>query len=1091
MSYQIFMIGNEMKGKSPEELFLEQNLDFATVEKQIDETSYGVVSVLPKYIRDTIDEQKVLSSRELKLNIQNELQELFWIKRAVAKDEKRKMATAPEHVRKLFEKQDVSIMFDKALFERGLRECKDAEILDNAEVIRAFIELQRGGLPKSAGAIYRAGFWRSRLAEEIRDKSGLVIPATDRRRFDPPSCIPWWEKKTWEVMMTKILKQCGEIWEPIRVKDILQQGPLNFPVVQKEDVRVCTSFVKHNNSLIELEKIRLLGARAVAEILSRFSSKNATGHFSFRGKKDVNDQVSREKEVLKAMHQGEFAVANPFETRSVMKPSEFMIEDGESTEFIPGAFIADFKGWYHQTPIDEPRKNASWIPIPSRFIDNFKKALGPRIEIVKKVWRNQERYLDGVDRVEVFGEDAVLNFDGSVDITVFWLAVTSCRCLFGDLGSVHGCLGRSEQQQFAMNVLMKVVTTIWVDDAHGHMRRGAIKQAYSAYVALSALMGRRLSEDKTEMITKVQEAITALGLGYELVRDDRIRIYIPKEKVKRYQDLTTKTILDIRGVFRNPLIPVSRFGKQSCLLNIVKNVKEAQRLDHSSGTAAVVYYEPRAKMTKNKTLQILDAIEVLGQEKGWHREQSGRQDLFFVDAGVDASYHYGGKEHKSVGDLPAEIGSMARQIGQKFGVPKTFRPTVVVNKYESEQGRFPGIPMHDDGERLYDGIRNDALVVAVSLGDAAEFRVRLKGGVPDDDVLFYLVNASMLVMSGKAQKFYLHGIDRRLMIDQGPGAKELGRRMSITFRWIPDKHVSAKGYSIKPVVRRTTSGDDLNKIVGLYRWCAQLERSANLFAGCVNVWMQETFFDSHIKKVASRKSLIQILLRFEQYILDHKGIFVTVEDENGRMYHSMADASGEFEEVQRFQKENPSVEIPQQLILDAEIWVGGFVRFACGEGQTDARAWRFQVRNLPKWLTDVTALHIGIFEMLGVLLSLKYAVAIGMPLQKATVVQHIDNISDVYILVRAATKCKVTRAFSIALFDFLGEREIGLYPAWISGVRNIMADAAGRTSKLAILKKQVPNVTVDSLGQRWFDFWLQKVEAILTEIEGIDAGGQN
>jgi len=1107
---------NNFSKKSGTQPAIEPETDFGLVEDQLKHTDYGVRSILPVYIQQSIEAVKRLTTSQFNRKTQDRIREIISLKEYLAPGERRRALLSPQHVRRVHEERGASICLAHALFEMALRETVDPQIVASRNVIRQLIEQQRYGFPKKSGKIFRTGFWRERQIHELKNKEDLKQPATDERRFNPPRCSPWWSSETWESMMKKVFKQIGTVWLGMKRENLKREAPLDFPVVQKADVRVCTSFIKSNNALVEEEKVRLLGGRACAEIITRCLSDTASGCFEFTGKKDVNEQVRKQKEAAETIKQGRIAVEGSHNKRpskgcliggeeefsryvdnfdgleceflgnDAVRSSEEPVmvkQQQETQELLPGQFLTDWSGWYHQSPVDDVSLNASWVPVKRDWVERFSSVLDP-FTMVEVTLENQERVVDDVDRLQVFGLDARVQSNGQSTITTCWVLVTSEVCLFGDLMSVHACLGRSEHMQFVFNTLFSCPCTIWVDDSHGHARPRAVPVACNGYGVLCCVMGRTVADKKTLMMHEVQQKLVALGLGYEMCKDEEILISIPPDKKRKFSELITESIKNIRGDLVNELDCQGRSNRKSFLTKIVPRASIVhEHISDNDGESDVILYFPEARIPRG-TAKVLahGIVEKLGKH-GWNEEHGGRLAMFFVDGAIDVTYRYGRTSLRSKGDIPAELGEMARQASDKMQVPATARPTLTINVYKSDsKDFFSGIPIHRDDERLFEANAKPVSICAVSLGDSASFILKRDR----DQKVFELplVSGSFLAMMGMTQLRFRHAIEPRRKEEH-----EMGIRISFTFRWIPPRRSDGTGYVRQPTVKRKASALGMQQVAGLYRWRSQIDRIATFFAGNANAWCQEEFFEKHIKIQYDRRNLIQILLRFETFVLENPGIRLSKKKVRTQFTHSMGDASGEFTQVQFYQKQHLGERIPPLLMWEAQVWIGGFIRVPNGVGGSTPKAWRIQVTNVPQWASDVALMHIGLFELMGVFLSLSFALAAGVNLKELIMIQHVDNLGDVYILVRAATACRLTRAMSIAFYEFCRQHDLSVYPAWLSGQLNVMADAASRVEKLPTLQKVEPEVSIFHYDESWMNQWWDRIKDVLTAIEYTDAGG--
>lgn len=129
-----------------------------------------------------------------------------------------------------------------------------------------------------------------------------------------------------------------------------------------------------------------------------------------------------------------------------------------------------------------------------------------------------------------------------------------------------------------------------------------------------------------------------------------------------------------------------------------------------------------------------------------------------------------------IGPLPAWLHDLACKLTERTGLFDSVPSQVIVNEYLPGQG----IAMHVDRDCF------GPAVATVSLGD--EWLMDLRPLDPDaggvESIL--LERGSALVMTGEARQNWLHGIAKRKR-DRIPGGwHERQRRVSLTFRTVPD-----------------------------------------------------------------------------------------------------------------------------------------------------------------------------------------------------------------------------------------------------------------------------------------------------------------
>lgn len=79
---------------------------------------------------------------------------------------------------------------------------------------------------------------------------------------------------------------------------------------------------------------------------------------------------------------------------------------------------------------------------------------------------------------------------------VCWILARSSGCFFGTLVSVAECVGGSERLQFALNLWLKLLVALYVDDMRGETRPAAVQSSLGLMSLYLSLIGRPESFEK-------------------------------------------------------------------------------------------------------------------------------------------------------------------------------------------------------------------------------------------------------------------------------------------------------------------------------------------------------------------------------------------------------------------------------------------------------------------------------------------------------------------------------------------------------------------------------------------------------------------
>ena len=140
-------------------------------------------------------------------------------------------------------------------------------------------------------------------------------------------------------------------------------------------------------------------------------------------------------------------------------------------------------------------------------------------------------------------------------------------------------------------------------------------------------------------------------------------------------------------------------------------------------------------------------------------------------------YHYNHRARDAyrLGELPAWAAALATRLYQD-GFIATIPNQLVANEYQRGEGFFDHVDQPVFGD----------VVISVSLGSTCA--MRFTHTEPDASHELLLEPASVLVLSGEARWHWKHGIPAR-SLDVWQGREyQRSRRVSLTFRSIPDAH---------------------------------------------------------------------------------------------------------------------------------------------------------------------------------------------------------------------------------------------------------------------------------------------------------------
>lgn len=150
--------------------------------------------------------------------------------------------------------------------------------------------------------------------------------------------------------------------------------------------------------------------------------------------------------------------------------------------------------------------------------------------------------------------------------------------------------------------------------------------------------------------------------------------------------------------------------------------------------------------------------------------------LTSVDHGVQIyGYHYNHKQRAAyrIGDLPTWAASLARRLYDE-GFIASVPNQLVVNEYQPGAGFFDHVDQAVFGD----------VIISISLGSTCV--MRFTRTAPDVEKELLLEPRSLLVLTGEARWDWRHGIPPRTTDVWGGREHVRSRRVSLTFRAVPD-----------------------------------------------------------------------------------------------------------------------------------------------------------------------------------------------------------------------------------------------------------------------------------------------------------------
>jgi hypothetical protein len=217
---------------------------------------------------------------------------------------------------------------------------------------------------------------------------------------------------------------------------------------------------------------------------------------------------------------------------------------------------------------------------------------------------------------------------------------------------------------------------------------------------------------------------------------------------------------------------------------------------------------------------------------------------------------------------------------------------------------------------------------------------------------------------------------------------------------------------------------DLESAKGYFR---HIIFGCRLGAGLVrplDYWTVEENFKKMIKKKLNRRQLSLTLHNLTQYLLRIKKKEISKRTANRPIVHSYSDASQE----------------------ESDIFIGGFLPPL---ENRPAKYFSFKVNRIPDWVNEY---NIQLWEAIAAHLSIMV-----FNIDGALRIHHVDNSSDVYSIVKGCSGNWPTNMVVQAINQHTQSTDTEVYYAWISTIRNEIADSTTRMEKFTILHREFPD----------------------------------
>eukprot|EP00392_Amoebophrya_sp_AT5.2_P006133 g6143.t1 len=296
----------------------------------------------------------------------------------------------------------------------------------------------------------------------------------------------------------------------VAVQETKSPPAVCFPVRQKSKIRLCIDLRQHNACIKVREKMRLLGSRATAEIITRLASDKATPVTLFQCKRDVTADIAAERDLVKNLASAAAASAENARDFGSSPAEDVCGKHGDpdfAASFIPVNETKDAEGYYYNFAVAAKELNSFLVPrLTADEAEAFERGRTPRkVEVVRQ-----------------------------------WDKIESLVTVFGSLISVYKDVGVSEGLMLCLVVVLRKLAPVYIDDINLMDRRKSAPSSSALvdlFLALCGFPQQMTKQDRNYSLPQdevVRRSAIALGLAYTRSKDeDSMVVSVPAEKIGR------------------------------------------------------------------------------------------------------------------------------------------------------------------------------------------------------------------------------------------------------------------------------------------------------------------------------------------------------------------------------------------------------------------------------------------------------------------------------------------------------------------------------------------------------------------------------
>ena len=487
--------------------------DFSSFLEEDRVREYGFGPLYPSFISSTIDFTKGSSKKQIIQNRKEVVQRVIALMEKTEAEEQALHQKLKPHLQNLYKGKRL------VLFRELLRIAveSDPETAAKKDVIMAMCDKLVEGFSMD-GELAPTGFWKKVSEKKLAEmRAEMEATNTERSRTAPDRAHWASEEDLQELWRQREAMLASGRWHEGDVSQIGRVGgAVAFPVHQGGKVRVCIDLRSQNTQVLVHEVIRLLNARATAQIIGKLMANNYRQPQFFQFKSDIQADIEQEKVLRAYLEENDRVIAESAKTASLDPEPD---PDSETEfAFTPVSQKRDMRQFYYQCGVADPRSNAIWFQKPT---------FGKRHSTTA-----DELGISAPKRRKIDKPEWVLTF-------------SDCS-VFGARTSIHECCGVSECLMLILNKAINILCTLYIDDVHCLSRRDLAVFDGAVLDFVMSAMGFWFSEGKTERQDYfLQKVLVVLGMAYTLKTQVLLTIEVEAKKLKQLLEQGIALIISI------------------------------------------------------------------------------------------------------------------------------------------------------------------------------------------------------------------------------------------------------------------------------------------------------------------------------------------------------------------------------------------------------------------------------------------------------------------------------------------------------------------------------------------------------------------